>query len=224
MYYLSRSSSRLATDVALQFDKLIDFIGVNPLYRRGGTFEPPHDKTNKMACAPSKDLDQFGHPPSLIKVFAVRMKKACVLSYPLSAQRRRIRLFILSVQFQANQILNIHFCMNHDTSRFQSRVWGSIGMQISRSMTKNSKSHKCPANPQTRLRICDKCLRFPIVGASGPWLPMSTKRRLWSAYAHVILFVFLRIGSKCEMSKTCVLRQTTDSKGFDQRQWNIPWI
>ena len=34
----------------------------------------------KMACAPSKDPDQPGHPPSLIKVFAVRMKKAQVLS------------------------------------------------------------------------------------------------------------------------------------------------
>ena len=41
-----------------------------------------------MACAPSEDSDQFGHPPSLIRVFAVRMKKAWVLSYPLSAQRR----------------------------------------------------------------------------------------------------------------------------------------
>ena len=50
--------------------------------------EPPHDKTNKMACMPSKDSDQLGHPPSLIRVFAVRMKKAEVLSYPLGAQRR----------------------------------------------------------------------------------------------------------------------------------------
>ena len=39
-------------------------------------------------CAPSEDSDQPGHPPSLIRVFAVRMKKAGVLSYPLSAQRR----------------------------------------------------------------------------------------------------------------------------------------
>ena len=50
--------------------------------------EPPHDKTNKMACALSKDSDQPGHPPSLIRVFAVRMKKAWVLSHPLSAQGR----------------------------------------------------------------------------------------------------------------------------------------
>ena len=41
-----------------------------------------------MACAPSEDSDQPGHPPSLIRVFALRMKKAWVLNYPLSAQWR----------------------------------------------------------------------------------------------------------------------------------------
>ena len=51
-------------------------------------FEPPRDKTSKMACAPSEDSDQPGHPPSLIRVFAVRLKKARILSYPLSAKRR----------------------------------------------------------------------------------------------------------------------------------------
>ena len=54
--------------------------------------DPPHDKTNKMACAPSETSDQPGHSPSLIRVFAVRMKKECVLSYPLSAQQRLIGL------------------------------------------------------------------------------------------------------------------------------------
>ena len=49
--------------------------------------EPPHDKTNKMARAPSEASDQPGYSPSQIRVFAVRMKKAWVLSYPLSAQR-----------------------------------------------------------------------------------------------------------------------------------------
>ena len=34
-----------------------------------------------MARAPSEDSDQPGHPPSLTRVFAVRMKKAWVLSY-----------------------------------------------------------------------------------------------------------------------------------------------
>ena len=45
--------------------------------------EPVYDKTNKMTFEPSEDSDQPGHPP----IFAVRMKKAWVLSYPLSAQR-----------------------------------------------------------------------------------------------------------------------------------------
>ena len=43
-------------------------------------FELPHDKTNKMACGPSEDSDQPGHPPSLIRVFTVRMKKAWALT------------------------------------------------------------------------------------------------------------------------------------------------
>ena len=34
--------------------------------------EPPYDKTNKMACAPSEHSDQPGYPYSLIGVFAVR--------------------------------------------------------------------------------------------------------------------------------------------------------
>ena len=55
-------------------------------------FETAHDKTNKMACAPSEDSDQPRHLPSLIRVFAVGMKKVWVLSYPLSAQQRLIRL------------------------------------------------------------------------------------------------------------------------------------
>ena len=54
--------------------------------------EPPHDKTNEMACAPSEDSDQPRHPSSQIRVLAVRMKKHWVLTYLLSAQRRLIRL------------------------------------------------------------------------------------------------------------------------------------
>ena len=36
------------------------------------TFEQDHDKSNKMNCEASEDSDQSGHPPSLIRVFAVR--------------------------------------------------------------------------------------------------------------------------------------------------------
>ena len=45
-------------------------------------------QNQQCGCAPSKDSDQPGHPPSLIRVFAVHMKKAWVLSYTLNAQRR----------------------------------------------------------------------------------------------------------------------------------------
>ena len=51
-------------------------------------YEPTTNKANTMACAPSEDPDQPGHPPSLIRVFAVRLKTARILIYPLSAQRR----------------------------------------------------------------------------------------------------------------------------------------
>ena len=50
--------------------------------------EPQHDKTNLMICAPSEDSDQPRRPPSLIRAFAVHIKKHWVLSQPLSAQRR----------------------------------------------------------------------------------------------------------------------------------------
>ena len=56
------------------------------------TNEPPHDKTNKIAYAPNEDSDQPGHPSNLIRLFAIRMKKAWVLSFPLNAQRRLTRL------------------------------------------------------------------------------------------------------------------------------------
>ena len=50
--------------------------------------EPRHDKPNKMICAPSEDSDQPGHPPSLIRISAVRLKQTWALSYPVCAQRR----------------------------------------------------------------------------------------------------------------------------------------
>ena len=45
-------------------------------------------QNQQRGCAPSEDSDQSGHPPSLIRVFAVRMKKPWVLSYPMSPQQR----------------------------------------------------------------------------------------------------------------------------------------
>ena len=49
--------------------------------------EPRHDKANKMNVRPAKTQISLGIRP-VWSVFTVRMKKAWVLSYPLSAQRR----------------------------------------------------------------------------------------------------------------------------------------
>ena len=49
--------------------------------------EPPHDKTNKMTVHLAKTKISLGICP-VWSVFTVCMKKAWVLSYPLSAQRR----------------------------------------------------------------------------------------------------------------------------------------
>ena len=70
--------------------------------------ELPRDKTNKVACAPSEDSDQPGHLPSLIRIFAVRMKKAWVLSYPLRAQRR-----LWSDWADAQADLSLHWANTH---------------------------------------------------------------------------------------------------------------
>ena len=39
--------------------------------------KPEHDKTYRMTCAPSQDLDQLGHPLSLMRVFTAHMKNPC---------------------------------------------------------------------------------------------------------------------------------------------------
>ena len=51
------------------------------------TFEPRHDKTNNVAVRPAKTRISLGIRP-VWSVFAVRMKKVGILSYPMSAQRR----------------------------------------------------------------------------------------------------------------------------------------
>ena len=51
-------------------------------------FEPPLDKTNKMTFVLSEDSDQPGHPPSLIRVFAVRSVGSLGPNFTSSGQRK----------------------------------------------------------------------------------------------------------------------------------------
>ena len=44
-------------------------------------FELEHNKINKVTHAAGGDSDQPWHPPSMINVFAVRLKKVLDLSY-----------------------------------------------------------------------------------------------------------------------------------------------
>ena len=50
-------------------------------------FEPPHDKPNKMTFVPNEDSDQSGHPPSLIRVFALRSMGSLGPTFASGGQR-----------------------------------------------------------------------------------------------------------------------------------------
>ena len=117
---------------------------------------------NKMACAPSEDSDQSGHPPSLIRVFAVRMKKAWVLGYILSAQRR-----LWWAYAQADLSLrwaHVPFCwFCHDAAHF----------------TRNAVSMR-------NRFVVPSLIRVFAVRMKKAWVlnyPLSAQRRLWSDWA-----------------------------------------
>ena len=50
-------------------------------------FEPSQDKTNKLTFVPSGDSDQPGHPPSLIRGFAVRSMDSLGPNFASGGQR-----------------------------------------------------------------------------------------------------------------------------------------
>ena len=78
MLALSKSSRLLLASVGEQVSLIVNWLhtikdrfahNVAQLFsHHSSTFEPPHDKTNKMAYAPSKDSDQPGRPPSLMSL------------------------------------------------------------------------------------------------------------------------------------------------------------
>ena len=74
-------------------------------------------QNQQNGCTPSEDSDQPGHPPSLIRVFAVRMKKAWVLSYPLSTQWR-----LWSDWAEAQADLSLCWAHTHFVGFFMSRL------------------------------------------------------------------------------------------------------
>ena len=54
----------------MQDGPIIQMVKANEDVPTKQKIEPLHDKTNKMACAPSEDSDQPGHLPNLITAWA----------------------------------------------------------------------------------------------------------------------------------------------------------
>ena len=97
-------------------------------------------------CAPSENSDQPGHPPSLIRVFAVRMKKAWVLSYPLGAQRR-----LWSDWADAQADLSLRWAHSH-----------FVGFVMSRHICTGVAPLE-PRHKKTWLRIPNLCILQPVI-------------------------------------------------------------
>ena len=94
-------------------------------------------QNQQSGCASSEDSDQSGHPPSLIRVFVVRMKKAWVVSYPLSAQRR-----LWSDLAVAQSDLSLRWAHTH-----------CVGF-VTRRLKYQKKSHFSDPVERLRVRIC----------------------------------------------------------------------
>ena len=89
-------------------------------------YDPRHDKTNKVTVRPEKTQISLSIRP----VFAVRMKNAWVLSYPLSAQRR-----LWSVLADAQADLSICWAHSHFVGFVISRLLFFSHSDISLSLT-----------------------------------------------------------------------------------------
>ena len=127
-----------------------------------------------MAYASSKDSDQPGHLPSLIRVFAVRMKKDWVLSYPLSAQRR---LWSDWVDAQADLLLGAQsFCwFCHEVAH----IALDLLPKSNKMACEHSEDSDQPGHPPSLIRVFAVCMKKAWVLS----YPLSTQQRLWSDWA-----------------------------------------
>ena len=60
--YLSSKRGTKVNETPILFDLIRRNIAIDDKTSAQIRNEPAHDKTNKMACAPSEDTDQTGHP------------------------------------------------------------------------------------------------------------------------------------------------------------------
>ena len=154
-------------------------------------------------CAPSEDSDQPGLPPSLIRVFPVRMKKPWVLSNPLSKQQR-----LWSDWTDAQADLSLRLAHIHFVGFVMSWLTSFYSRYLSRSMTKPTKWPVCQTKTHISLGIRLVWLVF-AVRMKKPWIlsyPLRVQQRLirlggcpgWSELslgAQVILLVLSCCGT-----------------------------
>ena len=98
------------------------------------TYGPKREKTYLITCAPNEDSNQPAHPRSLIRVFAVRMTKLCILGYPTCAKWR-----FWSACANAQADLNLHW------AHLSKGTFSDVAVHMSKWVT-------CPSNflPKTR--------------------------------------------------------------------------
>ena len=169
-------------------------------------YGPTHGKTYKMIYAPSEDSDQPGHPPSLIRVFAVRSMGSYEPKLFLWGQRRR-----WSDWANAGRIW--HFVFSCASSY-------ALKTQLSHPMTKPTKWHLRLTKTQIILDI------HPIWSESslpawlklGPYYPFSAHQRLLSDRAHMPFLLTWAEGSDWAVMITLrpssVVSPSTPSNNF----------
>ena len=107
-------------------------------------------KPAKWHVRPAKTQISLGiHPSSLIRVFAVRMKKAQVLSYPLRAQQR-----LWSDWADAQADLSLRWAHRPHCWFCHEAAHIVLKDSLSQPLWKPYLSHKWTTNAQTSLRIC----------------------------------------------------------------------
>ena len=129
--------------------------------------------------------DQPGHPPRLIRVFAVRIKKAWVLSYPWSAQRR-----LWSDWADAQADLSLRWAHGHFVGFVMRRLilfscWPQLGGILRFHVS--PAEHKCPhlvypsvvVNPSC-LNVLQKLYSRNLLASSGSSLCSVTETRILS--------------------------------------------
>ena len=103
-WYIRKSRCKVLQCILLHSRCALDSGLIWSLSKR---YEPPHDKTNKMTMHPVKTRISLGIRPAW-SVYAVRMKKTWVLSYPMSAQQR-----LWSDWVDAQADLSLHWAHSH---------------------------------------------------------------------------------------------------------------